>query len=497
MLVLVASFAIAYHLHFFNQFLVLSPQPPTPARYLLAISLLAPLWLVVYLLSGLYSLELIEHGTGLVARVANASMLAALLSLAGAYLTGSVLLSRGWLITMWALALVLTIMARRLLLAARRRWRHRRPWRVLIIGASEVGLRTAEALAGRRDIRVVGVLDDYLPLGSVIGPALQVLGRPARAHALATTNAVDELLLVEGAVPQESYDRLLLASFTTPNAPPLRLIPNTSRQMLCRLEPAQRGSVAILLPELRRDTGVDKAAKALLDRAVALVLLAVTSPLFLATWLWSRAHRRPWLEGTVTMGLGGRRFRRWSFAAWWWRRVEAAVPEDGLRPKRDAGQTDWLTRLLRALPRFANVLFGEMSLVGPRPFAEQELPLYGEWAGLLLAMKPGLFGPWLLEDGVELSEEEELITDLTYVRDYSLAKDLIILVVGVFRLAGRLRSASWPNGSRRRVADAALDGAATAHSNGRHREPTAAGIALSSDFRYRAESHRALLDKER
>jgi len=493
-LALVASFALAYHLHFFNQVLALSPQPSTPGRYLVAISLLAPLWLVVYLLNGLYSAELIEHGTGLVVRAANASMLATLLSLAGAYLTGSFLLSRGWIMTMWPLALVLTTLARRLLLALRRRWRYRRPWRVLIIGASEVGLRSAEALAGRRDIRVVGVLDDFLPLGSVIGPELRVIGRPTQAHLLAASNAVDELLLVEGAVPQESYDRLLLASFTTPKAPPLRLIPNTTRQILCRLEPAQRGSVAILLPELRRDTGVDKAAKALLDRSVAVVLLTLTSPLFLATWLWSLAHHRSWLHGTVSMGLGGRRFRRWSFASWWWRRVELSGPSLARHSGPDAWQRDWTTSLLRALPRAINVLTGEMSLVGPRPFAEPELPLYGEWAGLLLAMKPGLFGPWLLEDGSELTEEQELITDLTYVRDYTLAKDLMILLVGVTWLVRRLWSASRP---RRKSACVRSDSAipTQAHANGQYHGPIQSSRVVGSDFRYRAENHRALLDK--
>src|SRR6185437_13973099 len=123
------------------------------------------------------------------------------------------------------LSIVFVVAGRRLLLAVLR-WRRRRdPWRLLILGASQIGAGAARALARRPDLRVVGFLDDYLPLGVPVG-ALRVIGRPADVRRVAAETRADELLLVEGALAQESYDRLLRAAYTTPGLPPLRLVPS-------------------------------------------------------------------------------------------------------------------------------------------------------------------------------------------------------------------------------------------------------------------------------
>ena len=60
---------------------------------------------------------------------------------------------------------------------------------------------------------------------------------------------------------------------------------------------------------------------------------------------------------------------------------------------------------------------------------------------LLLAMQPGLIGPWLLHGKSTLTLEEELQADLAYVRDYTLPRDLAILAGASRQLAGALRHA--------------------------------------------------------
>jgi len=88
----------------------------------------------------------------------------------------------------------------------------------------------------------------------------------------------------------------------------------------------------------------------------------------------------------------------------------------------------WLRRLsLDELPQCLNVLRGEMSLVGPRPFAPYEAERYGPWLERRLSVKPGLTGLWQVSGRHELSYEERVRLDLEYIDRWSLWLDLRIL----------------------------------------------------------------------
>jgi len=434
LIALLLAFSLAYRLHFSDQLAVLSPVMRDPVRYLVAMAVLVPLWLAVYALRGLYARELLQHSTLLVSRVADTTTFAALLTLAGSYLIGSTQLSRGWLVIAWLAALVFTLGERELLAFALQRYRRHHPWRVLIAGAGQSGVRAAALLAKRRDVKVVGFLDDYLPLGLAVAPGARVLDRPAAALRVAVAEAVDELLVVDGALARESHDMLLRAAYASPRQLPLLLLPSNSEELLVRLQPAHRGKVAVLLPELRRIAGLEGFAKALTDRAVAALVLLISSPLFAWTWARARLRGQPFLQGTPMVGEGGRRFQRWSFAGW--------GPVGG-----DVGQTLDLGRLrgpyrwryvVEKLPRVLNVLRGQLSLVGPRPIVAGDLPLVSTWAGLLLSMKPGVVGPWLLHGQSSLTPTEEVQADVDYVREHTLLRDVAILCGAVRQVSGLL-----------------------------------------------------------
>ena len=49
---------------------------------------------------------------------------------------------------------------------------------------------------------------------------------------------------------------------------------------------------------------------------------------------------------------------------------------------------------LDELPQLFNILFGSLSIVGPRPIVEEETKIYGREIGKLLSVKPGLTGYW-------------------------------------------------------------------------------------------------------
>jgi len=79
------------------------------------------------------------------------------------------------------------------------------------------------------------------------------------------------------------------------------------------------------------------------------------------------------------------------------------------------------------LPQLFNVLFGEMSLVGPRPQRAAEVALYDDAAHRRLIMKPGMSGLWQVSGRSNLSWEDSIRLDLYYVENWSLTADILIL----------------------------------------------------------------------
>ncbi|KFI83297.1 exopolysaccharide biosynthesis polyprenyl glycosylphosphotransferase [Bifidobacterium psychraerophilum DSM 22366] len=94
---------------------------------------------------------------------------------------------------------------------------------------------------------------------------------------------------------------------------------------------------------------------------------------------------------------------------------------------------------LDEFPQFFNVLKGDMSLVGPRPQRKYEVEKYDMLYSTRLLVKPGITGPWQISGRSNLSKEEAERLDVTYIENWSLTSDLVILlktVLVVFRAVG-------------------------------------------------------------
>ena len=90
-------------------------------------------------------------------------------------------------------------------------------------------------------------------------------------------------------------------------------------------------------------------------------------------------------------------------------------------------------RVLRAwsldeLPQLFDVLRGDMSLVGPRPFVTHEVDLSNPWARIRLRVKPGVTGLWQVAGRHRLSFDDLVRYDLFYIKNWSLSMDLLILL---------------------------------------------------------------------
>jgi lipopolysaccharide/colanic/teichoic acid biosynthesis glycosyltransferase len=82
---------------------------------------------------------------------------------------------------------------------------------------------------------------------------------------------------------------------------------------------------------------------------------------------------------------------------------------------------------LDELPQLWNVVRGEMSLVGPRPFLPEQRGFYGEAFDGYARVRPGMTGLWQISGRNRLSFEERVALDAVYLQRRSLWVDLVIL----------------------------------------------------------------------
>jgi lipopolysaccharide/colanic/teichoic acid biosynthesis glycosyltransferase len=143
-------------------------------------------------------------------------------------------------------------------------------------------------------------------------------------------------------------------------------------------------------------------------------------------------------------GLGGRPFLIYKL-----RTMRDDIDGNGVGPGGEGGRpgrevlepkATRLGEFLRAysldeLPQLANVIRGEMSLVGPRPFSEGyfrrfnlEAPEVREWIEVRQRVRPGMTGLWQISGRKDLPRDDVITLDLAYVKSCSLRMDLRILL---------------------------------------------------------------------
>ncbi|HKR09881.1 MAG TPA: exopolysaccharide biosynthesis polyprenyl glycosylphosphotransferase [Gemmatimonadaceae bacterium] len=183
-------------------------------------------------------------------------------------------------------------------------------------------------------------------------------------------------------------------------------------------------------------------SKRIVDVVVSSILLALLSPVLLAIIIAIRldsAGSPFFLQERA--GLGGRRFRMFKFRTM---HVGADDEKQNLAHLNHTGdrrlfkipndpRTTRLGRFLRRwsldeLPQLANVLIGDMSLIGPRPFFESDFAEYEDHHFRRLDAKPGITGLWQVSGRSEVVDFEDVIfLDRQYIEQWSFWLDVSIL----------------------------------------------------------------------
>lgn len=185
--------------------------------------------------------------------------------------------------------------------------------------------------------------------------------------------------------------------------------------------------------------------KRVLDMILTFLLLLVSWPIFLLLALLIKIDSRgPVLYTQKRLGHDGELFDSYKFRTMY-KNAEDKL-KDLLAEDHEAyleyekyhklANDPRITRVgkflrrysLDELPQLINVVKGDMNLIGPRSYLPRELPDIGEYANIILKVKPGLTGWWQVMGRNATSFEERMQLDEYYISNWSIWLDIYIII---------------------------------------------------------------------
>jgi len=208
--------------------------------------------------------------------------------------------------------------------------------------------------------------------------------------------------------------------------------------------------------EVRRNllSPVNMLLKRFMDIALAILLMILFTPLFLLTALLIRLDSPgPIFFKQERIGRkGGRilihKFRSMQVGA---DQILAAFLETNPEARAEWEQTQklrndpritrvgkWIRKFsIDEFPQLLNILKGDMSLVGPRPIVDNEIPRYQDNFDVYSTMRPGVTGMWQVSGRNHTTYDERVMYDVYYIRNWSVWLDIYILLRTIWVVISR------------------------------------------------------------
>jgi exopolysaccharide biosynthesis polyprenyl glycosylphosphotransferase len=445
-LMAILAFGLAYwvRFHVYPKYIP-GGEEPAPERYLYAAPVVAITVIAVFMFMDVYRLQ---RGTQFVDElfsVVKAMVVTTVVIFAeiGLYRDGQFTYSR-LTFTYWAVAATFLILLARygLRRVRARSWRRGEGIdRVVVVGSGAAADLILQRIRMFPDYgyQVLGVIADDLKVGDAFGGS-NVLGKASELRQIAGDRQVN---LVFVAAPEMSQNEILqLVDSCRECQTEFRIVPSMLEIMTSRVTGDQLDGIPLL--QFRHGLDVD-AAKATSKRALDLVVaglgMVIISPvLALIAVLVRLSSAGPILIHQERTGLGDRTLVMHKYRTM---RANAEAESGPVWTAANDPRRTWIGQILRRfsldeLPQLWNVFVGEMSLVGPRPerpvFVEDFKSRLDRYADRHL-VRPGLTG-WAQVNDLrgQTSVEERLIYDLYYIENWSLAFDLKIILITLFRV---------------------------------------------------------------
>lgn len=321
---------------------------------------------------------------------------------------------------------------------------------VLVVGAGK----TADAAIdeARNNVfinyRVAGFLEDFEP-SSAYADTYPILGGFNDLERVIAETGIQDVIITAPGLPQDQLNHLLYRAQTL--VPYVSVVPNLVGVPMSNVEVESFFDTRIMILNIKNNLSFcpNQIIKRMFDIICTICGGLLFSPVLLWIFIWVKMDSGgPAIYKQRRVGKGGEEFNCYKFrtmVADSKERLEKLLATDpkakeewerDFKLKNDPRITKsgaFLRKTsLDELPQLLNVLKGEMSLVGPRPIVQKEVPKYEQYIKEYYMVLPGITGLWQVSGRSDTTYPERVAMDMWYVHNWSVWLDIILIWRTVF-----------------------------------------------------------------
>ena len=313
---------------------------------------------------------------------------------------------------------------------------------VLIVGAGKTGECIAKQIQNDTGMRyrIVGFLED----NEAYDPSCHILGGFQDLEQVIQDTGVQCVFIAAPGIPQEQLSTLIYQAQGLVRQ--VGVVPNLVAVPMSNVTVESFFDAKLMILQIQNNLAKksNQLTKRLFDIIATIVGGLLISPflLLIAAWVYHDSpgpvifkHRR--------VGKDGKEFNCYKFRSMC---VNSQEVLDHLLATDPAAKEEWdrefklkndprITKSgaflrktsLDELPQLLNVLKGEMSLVGPRPIIQKEVPRYEKYIKEYYSVLPGITGMWQTSGRSDIDYPERVQMDSWYVHNWSVWLDMVLL----------------------------------------------------------------------
>lgn len=316
---------------------------------------------------------------------------------------------------------------------------------VLVVGAGK----TADAAIdeARNNVfinyRVAGFLEDFEP-SSAYADTYPILGGFNDLERVIAETGIQDVIIAAPGLPQDQLNHLLYRAQTL--VPYVSVVPNLVGVPMSNVEVESFFDTRIMILNIKNKLSFqsNQIIKRMFDIICTICGGLLFSPVLLWIFIWVKMDSEgPAIYKQKRVGKNGKEFNCYKFRSMVIdskERLEKFLATDpkakeewarDFKLKNDPRITKsgaFLRKTsLDELPQLLNVLKGEMSLVGPRPIVQKEVPRYEQYIKEYYMVLPGITGLWQVSGRSDTTYPERVAMDMWYVHNWSVWLDLVLL----------------------------------------------------------------------
>jgi len=289
----------------------------------------------------------------------------------------------------------------------------------------------------------IGYLEDNKP-NPVVAKLMPHLGTFDDAKEIIKTTKIKNVLVVAPGLDNEGIQKIVYR--LQPLVKNISFIPDMGTLPLATLDVESLIDGHILAFRVRNNLAVwyNRFVKYVFDWLCTIIGIICLMPVFILISLWIyKDSPGPVIFKHMRVGKNGKEFPCYKFRSMC---VDADQKLKELLEKDPAAREEWekdfklkndprITHSgaflrktsLDELPQLFNVLKGEMSLVGPRPIIQKEVPRYGKFIEDYYMVRPGITGMWQTSGRSDIDYDERVQMDTWYVRNWNVWFDVVLV----------------------------------------------------------------------